>query len=289
MADFLATVLSKLGGRLQSLGRRRALSAFPGTIRVADCQVTDLKPLGGYRQPGVTKAGRLSFAGLCEGRKVKVYSAFSTAQVALRLAVQKHSFPGCVFPQIIATDGLLVVEAWVEGEAVASLPDAQRLEAADAVSSFLISVQTDPALLALAREYAGSFCYLNDYLLKRLGVWRYWDEVGTFIQQWSGEYQALQSAEVIPHFLSHPDLSAANLIRERETGRWVIIDNELLGVGPGWILDAQNSLLKSEIPLSLGEISVPRSFVERTWRLRQLGSALDGDDFIRAASLCRPD
>lgn len=289
MADFLATVLSKLGGRLQSLGRRRALSAFPGTIRVADCQVTDLKPLGGYRQPGVTKAGRLSFAGMCEGRKVKVYSAFSTAQVALRLAVQKHSFPGCVFPQIIATDGLLVVEAWVEGEAVASLPDAQQLEAADAVSSFLISVQTDLASLALAREHAGSFCYLNDYLLKRLGVWRYWDEVGTFIQQWQDEYQGLLSTEAIPHFLSHPDLSAANLIRERETGQWVIIDNELLGTGPGWILDAQNSLLRREVPLSRTEISVPRSFVERTWRLRQLGSALDGDDFIRAASLCRSD
>lgn len=269
--------------------RRVNRTAFPGSITVCGLVIDSLRPLGGYRQLGVTKAGRLSFAGLCDGRKVKVYSAFSTAQVALRLAVQKHSFPGCAFPQIIATDGLLIVEAWVEGEAVASLPEAQRLEAADAVSSFLISVQTDPALLALAREYAGSFCYLNDYLLKRLGVWCYWDEVGTFIQQWSGEYQALQSAEVIPHFLSHPDLSAANLIRERETGRWVIIDNELLGVGPGWILDAQNSLLKSEIPLSLGEISVPRSFVERTWRLRQLGSALDADNFSRAASLCRPD
>ena len=169
------------------------------------------------------------------------------------------------------------------------LPDAQQLEAADAVSSFLISVQTDLASLALAREHAGSFCYLNDYLLKRLGVWRYWDEVGTFIQQWQDEYQALLSTEAIPHFLSHPDLSAANLIRERETGQWVIIDNELLGTGPGWILDAQNSLLRREIPLSRTEISVPRSFVERTWRLRQLGSALDGDDFIRAASLCRSD
>lgn len=287
MADLLATVLSKLGGRLQSLGRRRALSSFPGTIRVADCQVTDLKPLGGYHQPGLTKAGRLSFAGSCQGRKVKVYSAFSKAQVDLRLAVQGHTFSGCVFPQIIATDEYLVVEAWVEGEAVASLPSAQRLEASNAVSSFLMGNQTEPTLLALASKHASAFCYLNDYLLKRLGVWLYWDEVGAFIQQWQDEFQALLSAEAIPHFLSHPDLSAANLIRERETGHWVIIDNELLGVGCGWILDAQNSLLKSGVPLSRSEISVPLSFVEKTWRLRQLGSALDANDFIRAASLCR--
>jgi hypothetical protein len=287
VADFLATILSKVGNRLLSAGRRRALSSFPGAIRVADCLVTDLKPLGGYHQPGVTKAGRLSFAGLCQGHKVKVYSAFSKAQIELRLAVQNHSFPGCVFPQIIATDEHLVVEAWVEGDAVASLPSAQRLEASNAVSAFLLGNQTEPALLALASTHASAFCYLNDYLLVRLGVWRHWGEVGAFIEQWQGEYQALRLAEVIPHFLSHPDLSAANLIREHATGCWVIIDNELLGVGAGWVLDAQNSLLKCGGPLSRSDINVPQSFVEKTWRLRQLGSALDANDFVRAASLCR--
>ena len=287
MADFLATVLNKLGGRLQAAGQRRVLSSFPGTIRVAGSQVTDLRPLGGYHQPGVTKAGRLSFAGLCQGRKVKVYSAFSKAQVDLRLAMQGYSFPGCVFPQVIVADDCLVVEAWVEGVPVSSLPSAQRLEASNAVSSFLIGNQSESTLLSLASKHAEAFCYLNDYLLARLGVWRHWNGVGVFIDQWISEFQALLSTESIPHFLSHPDLSAANLIREHATGHWVVIDNELLGAGPGWILDARNSLLKREVPLSCSNVNVPLSFAERTWRLRQLGSALDANDFVRAEALCR--
>ena len=287
MADILATVLSKLGGRLQAAGQRRALSSFPGTIRVADCLVTDLKPLGGYHQPGVTKAGRLSFAGMCQGRKVKVYSAFSKAQIDLRLAVQSHPFTGCEFAPVITADEHLIVEAWVEGAPVAALPHAQQLEASEAVSSFRIGNQREPLLLALASQHAGAFCYLNDYLLARLGVWRHWGDVGAFVEQWQVEYQALLSAGVIAQFLSHPDLSAANLIREHATGHWVIIDNELLGVGAGWILDARNSLLKRDMPSTGPALDVPMSFVEKTWRLRQLGSALDANDFKLAASLCR--
>jgi hypothetical protein len=167
------------------------------------------------------------------------------------------------------------------------LPSAQQQEASHAVSSFLLGNQSEPALLALANQHVDAFCYLSDYLLMRLGVWRHWDEVGTFVEQWEGEYRMLLAAESIPRFLSHPDLSAANLICEHATGHWVIIDNELLGVGAGWILDGRNSLLKSEAPLSRTDVRVPLSFVDKTWRLRQLGSALDGNDFVRAASLCR--
>jgi hypothetical protein len=64
----------------------------------------------------------------------------------------------------------------------------------------------------------------------------------------------------------------------------VSIDNELLGVGPGWIIDWRNSLLaKTPTPRFLD----PKigAFADRTWHLRLLGSAIDKGNFEDAARL----
>jgi hypothetical protein len=119
-------------------------------------------------------------------------------------------------------------------------------------------------------------------LIPRLGPWVHWDPVRIFLQGWMQEYKSHEPA--IPRRLSHPDLTARNLLRERVSGRTVSIDNELLGVGPGWIIDWRNSLLaKTPTPRFLD----PKigAFADRTWHLRLLGSAIDESNFEDAAKL----
>ncbi|MVW76084.1 hypothetical protein [Pseudomonas xionganensis] len=284
MKRYFENLCVRAGRRLQALGQQRALRSFPGSIRVAGMQITGLRPLGGFQQPGVTKAGRLSFAGYCEGRKVKVYSAYGPAQIALRQAVQGLDLDGCGFTELLAVDDELVVEAWVEGCSVTQLPGDQQLAAAERVRQLLHELHHGKASLALATAHDQAFCYLQDYLLVRLGVWRHWSLVADFLQQWQARYAEL--GERLPVRLSHPDLSAANLVLEQGSGRLLIIDNELLGVGRGWILDGRNSLLHADLCNEGGQ-PVPDDFVQMTWRLRQLGSALDANDFSRAQALCQ--
>lgn len=264
-------------------GQRGFSANFPGSIRVAEFEVTDLKPLGGFFQPGVTKAGRLSFAGYCNGRKVKVYSAQGSAQIALRQAVQNIDFSVCAFPELIAVDENLVVEAWVEGRSVEALGSSARRGVEQDIRVFLEANLLRGDLRNLARQHAGAFCYFEDYLVSRLGTWIHWSLVGSFLASWKKQYDELSKS--VPVYLSHPDLSAANLVVESGTGKLVIVDNELLGVGLGWIIDGRNSLLRADIDCEVLS-QIPKDFLDFTWRLRKIGSALDASDFYQVKALC---
>lgn len=269
----------------RNYSRGRQARSFAGTLLVGGYPVSDLHLLGGYHRPGITKAGRLSVKGLCDGRVVKVYSAHSAVQVRLRLALQEAILPsGMCFPEIVASDDHLVAERWVEGTSLTRLRGKPLADAAERVRHFLGECAGEPRLLELARRYDGSFCYLEDYLLQRLGAWRNVREIAMFVEKWQDEYARVKS--VLPRRLTHPDLSLANLLLEKGTERLFIVDNELLGVGAGWILDWHNSLLRErQLPLLEPSRGETERFIQMTWRLRRLGSALDGGDFRRALEI----
>lgn len=272
--------------RLDVWSRRRFSSSLPGGLSVAGKLITDLVPLGNELTPGVTKAGRLSLRGVCEGRAVKVYSSFSPSQTALRLAIQGIQLDGCEFPPIIAADDELVVEAWISGRPVAALRDEQRIEAAQRVAAFLATLRAAPDSSTLVDEHRGCFDYLDDYLLRRLGAWKRLAIIDQFLRLWSSEYTRLEKQ--IPECLSHPDLSANNIISESGTGRLFVIDNELLGIGRGWILDARNSFLDDGSVSTSCNSEALNHFVARTWALRRLGSALDEGRMADIAAIVAP-
>lgn len=246
--------------------------------------ISALRPLGRYHTPGVTKAGRLSFQGVCEGRKVKVYSALRPEQVALRLAVQSLSNGKWGFPEVVAYDQALIVEAWVDGVGVTQSGPTGRKLAEAAVHEFLQGCWHDQRFGEIASENLRAFCYLDDYLLPRLGVWRHLSVVSEFVDTWQRMYEQA----FLPIMLSHADLSADNVLIETGTNRVMFIDNELLGVGKGWVLDPLNSFLGDEFDV-VKEAPVPidRGFVELTWALRKAGSAFDAGDPRRAVELMR--
>lgn len=270
--------------RLTSLlrGRNRSGDVFPGTFDVAGHRIVEIRLLGGYHRPGITKAGRLSVRGVCAGRPVKVYSAHSVGQVRLRQALQEIALPGGLrFPELVASDDTLVAERWVDGVSLTDLRGRALADAAEQVRQFLHDCAANPALRDLAIRFDGAFCYLEDYLLPRLGAWRNVREIAGFSVRWQSAYAAVQPR--LPRQLSHPDLSLANLVLEKGSGRLFIVDNELLGVGGGWILDWHNSLLREmQLPPLDPPDAALAEFVELTWKLRRLGSALDAGDFRRA-------
>lgn len=278
--DSARSALRVVRRRLQQPGR----IPIRDTVTVAGKLVTELFPLGGYRTPGLTKVGRLSFRGVCEGRVVKVFSVARPEQAMLRQELQDCSNELWAFPPIIAIDSSLVVEAWIEGTPVRSFAANERHHARSAIKAFFSSSWGGRRMAAIAASHRRTFCYMEDYLLPRLGPWRHLDSVARFVSVWQESYRQLD----LPDFVSHADLSADNVLIETGTNRVMFIDNELLGVGKGWILDPLNSFLGDEFDV-VREAPVPvdRGFVELTWALRKAGSAFDAGEPGRAVELMR--
>tara|TARA_Y100001978_G_C23409199_1_gene298311 strand:+ start:60 stop:287 length:228 start_codon:yes stop_codon:yes gene_type:complete len=60
-----------------------------------------------------------------------------------------------------------------------------------------------------------------------------------------------------------------------------IIDNELLGVSKGWLLDERNSFFRNKVSTKISDENI-KNFYNLSWKLRLVGSALDSGDFARA-------
>lgn len=275
----------RAGRKLSKLGQSMKEAHCPGKITVNGKVITDLAPLGGYRQLGITKAGRVSFSGLFEGKKVKVYSTYSAEHAKLRVGLESTDLGRQFFPRLIVSDKTHVVEEWIDGLPLKKLDGSFFERAAEETKRFLSECQNSKELIRVADHHVGAFCYFQDYLIKRLEPWCVLDFVQEFILSWRNTYERIK--DNIEVRLSHPDLSEANILLEKETGRFVVIDNELLGVGRGWILDRRNSFLKdfsgdADAHLNRG---IEKGFLNESWRLRLIGSALDATDFERAYTI----
>ncbi|MGE8502072.1 MAG: hypothetical protein ACN6P1_07530 [Pseudomonas sp.] len=242
-------------------------------FKVGGCVVRNVVPLGNYLTPGVTKVGRLSFAGWMNDKKVKIYSCHSRAQVDLRLALDKLSFSNFSLPSVLAVEGDIVVEEWIEGEVIRSSGAFESALACNIINEFHDST------CYLGREFLARspFCYFEDYLVARLGRWRGVAQIAEMLSTWQAQLASLES--VIAPKLFHPDLSYRNMIRSARDGRFVVVDNELLGVGRGWVLDWHNAGIPNcSLQEAAGSVDI-KDFVSLSWDLRRLGSMLDACDY----------
>jgi hypothetical protein len=272
----------RIGRKLSALGQSMNGPRCPGTITVNGQVITDLVPLGGYWQAGITKAGRASFSGLLEGIRVKVYNAYSVGHAKLRVSLESTELGRRFFPRLIMSDKTHIVEEWIDGLPLKKINGSLFTRAAEEIERFLYECLNSKELIRVAANHADSFCYFQDYIIKRLEPWSVLDFVRHFILTWQNEYDRVK--DKIEVRLSHPDLSEANILLEKKSGRFVVIDNELLGVGRGWILDRKNSFLKDSAAdkESHPNDELEKGFVNTSWRLRKIGSALDASNFERA-------
>ena len=90
----------------------------------------------------------------------------------------------------------------------------------------------------------------------------------------------METEKLVQSRVSHPDLSLSNIIL-CDDNRIFIIDNELIGAGKGWLLDERNSFFRDKVCFPTFEKPI-KNFLELSWKLRLVGSAIDQGDFYRA-------
>ncbi len=266
---------------------KKGKSFLPSKLRVGEIYVDNLFPLGGIFKPGITKAGRISLSGrLKDGTKVKVYNSFSFNQINIRKMLGNLFIDEDVlFPDVISYDEHFVIERWIEGKPLNKINSKQIDKCTNSIAKFLDKLHNDPIFCEIANDNLNAFCYLKDYLILRLKPWKQWVPVEKLLDAW---FEADHKTEKIIHSkISHPDLSLTNLILSPEK-KIYIIDNELLGVGKGWLLDLNNSFFRKKVSKPTFKPLI-NNFYNLSWKLRLVGSALDNGDFDRAERMANID
>lgn len=262
---------------LRVFNQHLASRTIAGRLAVNNKQIQDLHALGGYHRPGMTKVGRLSLRGKIDGDKVKVYTAASPSQSALIQSLSASKFMTDVrFAPVVVTDGDVIVEKWIDGKPVNKLLSSEQSAAKAKLKDFLAELHAMPLVAVDLDSKSSPFCYINDYLISRLSVFKHLAEVQQFLELFQSQYaDYLQQAKVR---ISHPDLTLRNVIKCHQTGDLVIIDNELVGATAAWYMDYVNASL----PLPDDRLQIDRDVIAITTALRDLGYAFDAGNLKMA-------
>ena len=135
--------------------------------------------------------------------------------------------------------------------------------------------KTDFTDLHEDKRFKGSFDYLGDYLIDRIDPWLGYCNILEIKEDWQNNFFKVKNQ--LSDGLSHPDLTPSNVIRSKD-GKIFVIDNELVGVGLGWILDIYNSRLDIAETRKLTQFEI--DFRDRSILLREIGSAIDSGKFV---------
>jgi aminoglycoside phosphotransferase (APT) family kinase protein len=220
--------------------------------------------------------------GELDGRRVKVYEAYSTAHAEFIAAATRVDVCSSFLPSVIRLEGPFVFSEWTEGKTA-------RDTTPEALANMLAAVHRVP----VANLPACDFDYWHDLVEPRflrtaaiLGRSRLAQtDVARVSEMWDAR----------PGFLSHPDLTPHNII-QNSVGRRVVIDNEFLSIGRIPLLDLCNAVSTFSPRDRQRTFDVWRDFgvapskdeldvVSAAWMARTTGSAFVSGELSRAAGL----
>ena len=132
-------------------------------------------------------------------------------------------------PKIIARDEKYIAEEWIEG---VSGNQVEEITLISAIGSLLEKFKTDFTDLHEDKRFKGSFDYLGDYLIDRIDPWLGYCNILEIKEDWQNNFFKVKNQ--LSDGLSHLRTNPSNVIRSKD-GKIFVIDNELVGVGLGWI------------------------------------------------------
>jgi len=239
------------------------------------------------------KAGLLSWLALMDGVPVKIYECHDESQALFIREISTNSPLKQYFPKCFKViDKYLVVE-WVLGKQVTWKWASKDERLLSKIAQMQVLMHT----FAIEKPQI-SRCYYADFLRQRLAKFK-----GVFpIDEAIEEIYATLDEGTIPieHRISHPDVTAANLILENGTGKLKIIDNEFMTQNGYYLFDLFNTLnfgkLRNQLVKEylshyvqnggkLTSLVEHERFFEAMWQLRLVGTALQIGDLQSAFEL----
>lgn len=234
--------------------------------KVGFADLEEIRLIGNARGTLIdNKAGRAVFRARYLGQEVKVYEAYSP-QHAQFIAALAAKLPD-LLPKTIELRNSWVIAEWIEGFHLT--PELHNVQA-----KILKRVHG----LTLSDLPAAGFCYWQDFLVPRfmraVTLGGLSEKVATILDD-------IRVQERMP-VVMHPDLSPENLL-VTESGRIVIVDNELMCLGNMPNLDFCNAMRplsaaqRNRLASSWFEKGTPSVSMLRemsiAWLIREIGSA----------------
>ena len=185
--------------------------------------LTDIIPTKN-RSTGIkTYSGNKSFFATHNFKKVKVYESFNDAQTKLRLYIDKHEIAR-YFPKVIGVEDKLIIEEFL----IATGP---------VIKSDVIEFHNQ----LLNVPYTGMTWDYLDFIYNRVGL--------------------KKPNFNLPLRVNHNDLTKDNIFNV--DGQIKIVDNEMLAMNDGWILNYLNSWNM------LDNIIIPGVPIDKIWKVRR--------------------
>lgn len=231
---------------------------------------------------GQSRCGRLSWTARLDDQPVKILECHDTEHARFLEQLSTHPRLGRHFPEPVLRAGPFLLVRWIDGEVVRWGRDRRLVPAVAGLQAQLHLERSVPELPA------GSFSYL-EFLEER---WRRYQSVFPLAEGFEGIRSVLDGQRPqLATALCHPDLTAANLVVERSTGRIKVIDNELLGLGvyhPVDLLATFRSfgagLRRQLAPVyaeayaaaggDLGALTANQDYFQALWLLARIGALL---------------
>ena len=246
----------------------------------------------------LSKVGRLSWFALLEGQPVKIYECHNESHAMFIEEVSKHFELHFFFPRCLIRDGSYLVVQWIEGEQVTW----RQIYRDDNLFDQVAKIQTllHEHKIEFQKDHNG-FSYI-DYLKNRLNKFKGILPLNEDIRM---IFENID--EDLPHereCISHPDLTANNMIIESDTGQLKIIDNELLTQNSYFLIDLYNTYLsfgsKFENVIlepylkrytdnggDLSKLIRHQEFYSALWSVRLIGSFLQAGKIKQAIHLSK--
>jgi hypothetical protein len=276
-------LVKNLAASYEALRHRLTFGREP-SVTVKGIRLSKPRPVKANQGGSVlNKAGRLVMYGESNGRRIKIYEAANPTHAHFIHLVSRHEKLSMHFPTVRAISGRFLLVDWVENTATSSPP-------LDALASLTETLHHTPT----AQLPAPEFDYWHDHIKPRFV------RAAEFLNR--AGLAKLIVAEVTkaweqsPRQVMHPDVTPRNLVRAA-SGRWQIIDNELLGIGGIPLLDLCNTayalgtalgltyltsyLKTSNIRLSQDELST----INTAWLTRRVGAEFVAGNILSAQRL----